>query len=107
MLLRARAATKAWAQKGSFRSIFSLISAAVQLSSLGSVKWMPFDDAPNRLSFIAGLCSPCDPIWTGLQTSGVRPRFGTRLRRRPASEPRGAANENSGLEVLVQSRRPQ
>jgi hypothetical protein len=26
------------------------------------------DVAPDQPSFITGLCSPCGPIWTGLQT---------------------------------------
>ncbi|MDA9407006.1 hypothetical protein XH80_09825 [Bradyrhizobium sp. CCBAU 45384] len=37
-IVTAQAATKASAQKSSFRSIFSLMLAAVQLSSAGSVK---------------------------------------------------------------------
>ena len=31
----------------------------------------PSDVAPDQPSFITGLCSPCGPIWTGLQTGSV------------------------------------
>ncbi len=30
--------------------------------------WVPFDVAPNKPSFITGLCSRCGPVGTGLRT---------------------------------------
>jgi hypothetical protein len=43
----------------------------VRLSRRGDIVVVHVDVAPDQPSFITGLCSPCGPIWTGLQTRSV------------------------------------